>query len=67
VKDMKKLKLISIVLITIGFLSFLGGIFANMKELLEYGIYIGLTGVIGFAGVFLFGSTRVANHKALSD
>ncbi|GAB4337375.1 MAG: hypothetical protein Kow0089_08540 [Desulfobulbaceae bacterium] len=63
---MGKLKCLFRVLIAAGGVLFLGGIFLSMKELMEYGICAGVAGVIGYAVLFVIGSTSLRGKK-LSD
>jgi len=64
---MKKLKLISTVMIAVGFVSFFGGIVMSMKELMEFGLYIGVAGIIGYAVMFVFGSTSLIEQEQGGD
>ena len=64
---MNKLKLISKVMVILGVILFLGGILISMKELMEFGLCIGVAGIIGFAIRFIMSSTSIAGQKSLSD
>ena len=64
---MDKLKLISKVMMIVGFISFVGGISVTMKELMVFGLCIGIAGVIGYAIIFLVSSTSIVVQKSISD
>lgn len=65
--EMNKLKFISTVLVILGFVLFIGGILISMKELMEYGLYSGIAGIIGYAVMFVMSSTSIARQKSISD
>ena len=64
---MDKLKLIASVMVILGFISFIGGIFLTMKELMEYGLCAGIAGIIGYAIISLISSTSTVEHEPTSD
>ena len=64
---MKKLRLISTVMVILGFISFLSSIFLNKKEFMEYGLYLGIAGLIGYGVIFILYSTNMEERKFLSD
>lgn len=64
---MNKVKLISAIMVILGFISFIGGIFIPMKELMEYGLCIGIAGIIGYTIMFIIRATSTMGHKSISD
>ena len=64
---MDKLKLISTIMVILGGVSFVGGISINMKELMEFGLCIGVAGIIGYAIMFIVSSTSIVRKKSISD
>ena len=64
---MDKLKLISKVMMILGFISFIGGIFITRKEFMEYGLCLGVAGIIGYAIMFVMSSTSIVKQKSISD
>ncbi len=64
---MDKLKLISTVMMILGIISFIGGILISMKELMEFGLGIGVAGIIGYAIMFIVSSTSIIRKKSTSD
>ena len=64
---MDKLKFISKAMMILGIISFIGGISITMKELMEYGLCIGVAGIIGYAFVFIMSSTSTVGQKSISD
>ena len=64
---MDKLKLIPKVMVILGFILFIGGISVTMKELMVYGLCIGVAGIIGYAIMFIISSTSVVGQKSISD
>ncbi len=64
---MDKLKLISKVMMILGFISFIGGISITRKEFMEYGLCIGVAGIIGYAIMSIVSSTSIVKQKSLSD
>lgn len=55
---MDKLKLIAVGMVILGLISFIGGVIIPMKELAEYGLYIVVVGIMGYAIMFIIGSTN---------
>ena len=64
---MDKLRSISAVMVILGCVSFIGGIAIPMKELMEYGLYAGIAGIIGYAIMFIQGSTSIVEQGSISD
>ena len=64
---MDKLKFISVVMVILGSLSFIGGIFITMKELMEFGLCIGIAGIVGYAIMYILTSTSMAEQESISD
>lgn len=64
---MQKLKLISKVMMSVGCISFIGGILVSMKEIMEFGLYVGVAGIVAYAAYFLMTSTSFAGRKSISD
>jgi hypothetical protein len=64
---MAKLKLIFKIMVILGFISFIAGILVTMKELMEYGLCIGITGIIGYAIMFVMSSTSPKGRKSIYD
>jgi len=64
---MGKLRILFRVMVILGFVSFIAGIFMSMKELMEYGLCVGVAGIVGYAIIFVVGSTSIARKKTISD
>lgn len=64
---MGKLKLIPGVMILLGGVSFLVGIFMSMKQLMEYGLSIGVAGIIIYTVMFVMHSTKPEGRKTIFD
>ena len=54
---MDKLKLAAVVMMILGFISFICGIIIPVKTLAEYGFCIAVLGIMGYAITFIIGST----------
>lgn len=64
---MNKLKLLSTAMVILGFVSFIAGISINIKELMEFGLCIGVAGIIGYAIMFLISSTSIRDQESIID
>lgn len=63
---MDKLKIIAAFMVIVGFVSFIVGIVLAVRELAEFGLYIGVAGVIGYSVVFILSSTSKMDQKSNS-
>lgn len=61
---MRKLRILSTAMVILGFLAFAGGIAMRVKELMEFGLFIGIAGIIVYAIIYLMGSTSMAEHES---
>lgn len=64
---MQKLRLMSKIMMSLGCIFFLGGILISMKEFMEFGLYIGVAGIVGYAVYFIMTSTSFAGRKSISN
>lgn len=64
---MGRLKLISTALVIVGFILFVGGISLSIREPMEYGLCLGIVGIIGYAVSFILRSTTLVEHESVSD
>ena len=64
---MTKLNVLSRVMVILGLISFIAGILLSMKEIMEFGLGIGITGIIGYAIMFVLSSTTPVGRKSISD
>ncbi len=64
---MGKLRLLSTVMMLLGAVSFLAGVFISRKEFMEYGVCIGVAGIIGYAVIFIMSSFSAEGRKSIFD
>lgn len=64
---MNKLKLIFAGLVILGLVLFIGGIAISMKEVMEIGLSVGIIGIMGYAVMFIMGSTLRKGRKPIID
>lgn len=64
---MSKRKLIPGIMVLLGGVSFLVGILMSIKELMEYGLCIGVAGIIIYTIMFVMHSTTPEGRKTIFD
>lgn len=64
---MKKLKFISSGMVITGFILLLCGIALPMKELMEYGLCLGIAGIVAYAVMFIMRSTSTVEQESIFD
>lgn len=67
VEEMNKLKSIFVGMMILGLVSFVCGIALSMKEFMEYGLYTGIAGLMGYAVIFIRLSILKLEQKPLTD
>ena len=60
---MDKLKLVSAGMVILGIITFIAGFVTHMNALVEYGMYIGIAGVMANIVIFVMGSTSKTIQK----
>lgn len=64
---MGKLKIVSKAMMILGLVSLISGIILSLKEIMEFGLGIGVAGIVAYAATYIVGSTEVVEHKSNSD